>query len=171
MTLTRWIGVAGVIVLLSVDSLLPRAISQIRPERWSPPIPFDNTSGSYWWPADVNGAAEQTIVGNPLACVYLPEDSAVPTAIVPSGLSDPQRVYACTRQLVGLAGLDTQAQPIVDWLRREWLSNTPAWSDVYDGLAALPDEVLDKQVILLDDGSNVKGLESLRSLLQRFPKG
>ena len=33
----------------------------------------------------------------------------------------------------------------------------------------MPDEVLDKPVILLDDGSNVIGLETMRSLLERYP--
>ena len=170
MTVSRWIAVAGVVLLLAVDSLLPRAIAQVRQDRWSPPIPFNNTSGSYWYPAEVNGRADQPIESNPIACVYLPQGYPVPTAIVPSGLSDAQRVYACTRQLAGLGGLDAEAQPVVDWLRREWLTNTPAWSDVYDGLASLPDEVLDRTVILLDDGSNVTGVETLRSLLGRFPK-
>ena len=170
MTALRWIAVAGVVVLLAVDSILPRAIAQIRPERWSPPIPFNNTSGSYWWPAEVDGTPNQPISSNPIACVYLPEGYPAPTAIVPSGLSDPQRVYACTRQLAGLGGVDAQAQPIVDWLRREWFSNTPAWSPVYDSLASLDDDVLDRPVILLDDGSNVKGIETLRTLLVRFPK-
>ncbi len=170
MTVGRWVLVAGVLVVLAVDSLLPRAIAQARPEVWSPPIPFENTSGSYWWPAEVNGEGEQPISSNPIACVYLPEGYPAPTAIVPSGLSDPQRVYACTRTLAGLGGLDGPAQGVVDWLRREWFSNTPAWSPVYDGLAGLDSEVLDRPVILLDDGSNVKGLETLRSLLERYPK-
>ena len=169
MTAGRWIGLFGVLMLLSVDSVLPRAVAQARPSMWSPPIPFSNPA-SYWWPAEVNGTGVQPISASPVACVYLPEGSPVPTAIVPSGLSDPQRVYACTRQLAGLAGLDAEAQPLVDWLRREWFSNTPAWSPVYDVFATLPDEVLDRPVILLDDGSNVKGIESLRSLLARYPK-
>jgi hypothetical protein len=170
MTMPRWVGLAAVIMILAVDTLLPRAGSLLRPEMWSPPIPFNNTSGSYWWPAEVNGTGDQPIAGNPMACVYLPEGSLVPTAIVPSGLSDPQRVYACTRQLSGLAGLDAEAQPIVDWLRREWFTNEPAWAAVYDSFANLPDYVLDRPVILLDDGSNVKGIETMRALLARYPK-
>ena len=166
----QWIGVGAVLVLLTVDSLLPRAVALSRPQQWSPPIPFENTSGSYWYPADVNGEAEQPIASNPVACVYLPEGSDFPTAIVPSGLSDAQRVYSCTRQLAGLAGADNDAQPLVDWLRREWFTNTPAWTDVYDSLAAMSPEVRAKPVILLDDGSNVKGLETVDSLLARFPK-
>lgn len=169
MTAGRWIGLLGVLLMLSVDTVLPRAVAQVRPVKWSPPIPFSNPT-SYWWPAEVNGTGVQPIESNPIACLYLPEGSPVPTGIVPSGLSDPQRVYACTRQLAGLAGLDSQAQPLVDWLRREWFTNTPAWSPVYDGFAGLPAEVLDRPVILLDDGSNVKGIETLRSLLARFPK-
>lgn len=170
MTQLRWIGIGAVVVVLMVDSILPRSIALARPQQWSPPIPFNNTSGSYWWPADVNGKAQQAIAANPVACVYLPNGAAAPSAIVPSGLSDAQRVYACTRQLAGLSGADTDAQPIVDWLRREWFTNTPAWNESYDGLASLPQWVLDKPVILLDEGSNVIGLESVKSLLQRFPK-
>jgi hypothetical protein len=169
-TQVRWLAIGGVVLLLMVDSLLPRAIALMRPEQWSPPIPFNNTSGSYWYPADVKNSPVQNIATNPVACIYLPKGAPYPTAIVSSGLSDAQRVYSCTRVLAGLSGADTSAQPIVDWVRREWLTNTPAWTDVYDGLAALPPEVLSKPVILLDDGSNVIGIEPLQSLLQRFPK-
>ena len=34
----------------------------------------------------------------------------------------------------------------------------------------MPESVLNKPVILLDDGSNVIGVESVRSLLARFPQ-
>lgn len=170
MTQVRWIALAGVVVVLMIDSILPRAIAQARPENWSPPIPFDNTSGSYWWPAEVNGKAEQTIASNPVACVYLPPGALAPTAVVPSKLSDAQRVYACTRQLAGLSGMDTSALAIVEWLRREWFTDTPAWGPVYDALASMDPAVLAKPVILLDEGSNVIGIESMGSLLQRFPK-
>ncbi len=168
MSALRWMGVAGVIVLLTLDSILPRAVAIARPENWSPPIPFNNSSGGYWWPAEVNGSSDQPIVSNPVACVYLPTGATAPSAIVPSGLSDAQRVYACTRQLAGLSGVDTYAQPIVDWLRREWLTNTSAWEPVHAGLTQLPDFVLDRSVILLDEGSNVIGLESMRTLLERY---
>jgi hypothetical protein len=58
---------------------------------------------------------------------------------------------------------------MVDWLRREWQNNERAWEGVYGYLAGMPDDVLDRPVILLDDGSNVIGLESMRSLLDRHP--
>ena len=168
MSALRWMGVAGVVVLLTLDSILPRAVANTRPENWSPPIPFNNSSGGYWWPAEVNGSSDQPISSNPIACVYLPNGAAAPSAIVPSGLSDAQRVYACTRQLAGLSGVDTYAQPIVDWLRREWYTNTPAWEPVYAGFTQLPDFVLERPVILLDEGSNVIGVEPLRALLERY---
>ena len=170
MSALRWAGVGAVLLVLTFDSLLPRAVSTLRPALWTPPVPFNNTSGGYWFPAEVNGQPIQPISRNPVACVYLPEGSPFPTAIVPSGLSDAQRVYACTRLVSGLAGAGETAQPLVDWMRREWLTNTPAWTDVYDSLAAMPLDVRSKPVILLDDGSNVIGLESVDALLQRFPK-
>ncbi|MBI1352129.1 MAG: hypothetical protein GC156_13565 [Actinomycetales bacterium] len=168
MSLTRWVALGAVVFLLTVDSLLVRSIAAARPTQWSPPIPFDNPR-SYWWPADVNGTGTQTIAGNPVACVYLPQGAKAPSAILDSQLSDPQRVYSCTRLLAGLSGEDGGAQPIVDWLRREWLTNTRAWDAVHGYLEDMPAEVLDKPVILLDDGSNVIGLGTMRSLIDRYP--
>lgn len=168
MTLTRWVALGGVVFLLTVDSLLVRSIAAARPTQWSPPTPFENPR-SYWWPAEVNGTNEQPISENPIACVYLPQGAKGPSGILESQLSDPQRVYSCTRLLSGLAGDDAYAQPVVDWLRREWLSNQRAWENVHGYLSDMPDAVLDKPVILLDDGSNVIGLETMRSLLNRYP--
>ena len=167
MSALRWIGVASVLFLLTLDSILPRAVANTRPDNWSPPTPFNN-SGAYWFPAEVNGTAVQPISGNPVACVYLPNGAIAPSAIVPSGLSDAQRVYSCTRQLAGLSGVDSAAQPVVDWLRKEWLNNTAGWEQEYVGLTQLPDFVLDRPVILLDEGSNVIGIETMRALLERY---
>lgn len=168
MTPTRWVGVGVVIIALVVDPLLVRSVAAARPEQWSPPIPFNNPR-SYWWPAEVNGTSDQAISDNPIGCVYLPAGAKAPSGILESGLSDPQRVYSCTRLLAGLASEDAGAQPMVDWLRREWLTNTRAWTGVHGYLAGMSDSVLDRPVILLDDGSNVIGLESMRSLLARYP--
>ena len=169
MTPLRWMGIAAVVLLLMIDTILPRAVAATRPEQWSPAHPFNNAQ-SYWWPADVNGSGQQSIATNPIGCVYLPNGAKVPSALLVSQASDAQRVYSCTRLLAGLAGADTTGQPLVDWLRREWLTNTGAWSDVYDSLAAMPDSVLDKPLILLNDTSDVVGLDSMRSLLQRYGK-
>lgn len=168
MTVARWMAVGGVVLLLTVDPLLVRSVAAARPEQWSPPIPFDNPR-SYWWPAEVNGTGDQPITDLPVACVYLPAEASAPSAILDSQLSDPQRVYSCSRLLGGLTGTELESEPLVSWLRREWLTNTRAWSDVYGYLSDMSDDVLDRPVILLDDGSNVVGLDSFRSLLGRFP--
>ena len=168
MTLPRWAAIGAVLLLLTVDSLLVRSVAAARPDQWSPPIPFDNPR-SYWWPAEVNLTGDQPIAANPVGCVYLPQGAEAPSGILDSQLSDPQRVYSCTRLLAGLAGEDGGAQPLVDWLRREWLTNTRSWDTVHGYLSAMPDDVLDRPMILLDDGSNVIGLESVRSLLGRHP--
>ena len=170
MTITRWMGVLAVLAVLAVDTLLPRALAATRPDQWYPPIPFENTSGSYWYPAEVNGTGEQAIADNPVACIYLPPGYKVPTALLDSQLSDAQRVYNCTRVLSGLSGMDVEAQGIVDWVRREWLLNTRSWAEMYPILEGLPDEVKAKKVILLDDGSNVIGLETMGALVARHPK-
>lgn len=168
MTPIRWVGVGAILFVLVADTLFVRAIAAARPEQWTPAHPFDNPR-SYWWPAEVNGTGDQSILSNPVACVYLPAGAKAPSAILESRLSDPQRVYACSRLLAGLSSKDAEAQPIVDWLRREWLTNERAWEGNYGYLRDMPDAVLDKPVILLDDGSNVIGLETMRSLLGRFP--
>jgi len=170
MTLVRWAGVGAVLLVLVADTLLPRALAATRPAQWSPPIPFENTSGSYWYPADVNGTGSQTIADNPVACVYLPQGAPRPTALLESQLSDAQRVYSCTRILTGLAGMESDALILVDWLRREWLTNTPAWAETYPVFEELPEAVKNKEVILLDDGSNVIGVETFGSLLTVYPK-
>ena len=168
MSVTRWTAVGAVVVLLTVDPLLVRSVAAARPEQWTPPVPFDNPR-SYWWPAEVNDTAVQPIDSNPVACVYLPNGASAPSALLESQLSDAQRVYSCSRILAGLAGEDDSAEPLIAWLRREWLTNTPAWSNVYRNISELSDSVLDRPVILLDDGSNVKGVESLRTLVNRYP--
>ncbi|MDO8733476.1 MAG: hypothetical protein Q7L55_13040 [Actinomycetota bacterium] len=165
----QWVALVIVFFLLSIDTVLPRALAEARPQAWSPAIPFDNAS-SYWYPAEVNGTGTQPIATNPVACVYLPQGAGAPSALTPTRISDPQRVYSCSRLLAGLSASDAGAQPIVDWLRREWFTNTEAWSDVYDSLAGMSADVLAKPVILLDEGSNVIGLDSMGALLQRYPR-
>ena len=168
MTLVRTAAVVGVLYLLVIDSVLPRAAAEFRSDQWNPPIQYNNPRG-HWWPAEVRPVPEQTITSNPVACIYLPQGAKVPSAITDQ-LPNAQLVYTCTRLLSGLSGTDATAQPLVDWLRREWLTNTRAWSDVYDGLLAMPPEVQAKPVILLDEGGNVVGMDTVGSMLARYTK-
>ncbi|MEC8405881.1 MAG: hypothetical protein VXZ20_01710, partial [Actinomycetota bacterium] len=69
---------------------------------------------------------------------------------------------------MGLAGKDSEGQPVVDWLRREWLNNEDAWPNEWPNLRDMPRDLLARQVILLDDNNQVVGLEPLESLLDRY---
>jgi len=165
-SLVGWAAIAGVLYLLVIDSILPRSVALLRPQQWTPPFAYVANENSNWYPAEVNGTSEQSIAQNPVACVYLPAGAPAPTALVEP--PDSQRPYACTRILAGLSGMDSEAQALVDWLRREWNTNTPAWTDEYERINSMPDSVKSKTVILMDSTSNVIGLETVQGLLNRF---
>ena len=160
MTLVRVAAIVGVIYMLTIDTILPRAITYMSPSQW-PANTGDNRG--YWWPAEVRNTPDQSILANPIGCVYYPQGSEAPT-----GLPNGQTTYSCTRLLAGLSGEDSEAQQVVDWLRREWLTNTPAWTAVWPGFITMAPEVLDKQLILLDNDNKVIGLETIRTFLDRI---
>lgn len=163
LTLVRGSAVVVVAYLLVLDGILPTAAAEIRPAQWPKELLY---GVKYWGPAEVKpGAVNQSIASNPVGCVYLPPGAKVPTV-----LPDGQRLYNCTRILIGLSGMDATAQPLVDWMRREWLTNTGSWMNEYDWLAGMPPEVRAKNLILLDEENRVVGLESIGSLVSRFPK-
>ena len=62
----------------------------------------------------------------------------------------------------------TASQPLVDWARREWLTNTPAWLDAYPSFLNMPDSVRAKQLILIDVNNRVVGLASVQSLMDKY---
>jgi len=155
----RFAGITGIIYVLAVDGLLTRAVIYTSPTQW--PNAADKT-GNYWWPAEVQSLADQPISSLPIGCAYFEKGAVVPTA-----LPDGQRSYACTRLLVGLAGLDTTGQPVINWVKREWLTNTPAWLEEYPGLQSLPPEVRARKLILMDFFNNVVGLETIGTFMER----
>jgi hypothetical protein len=130
------------------------------PGQW--PVSTGDNRG-YWWPAEVRNTADQTILANPIGCAYYPQGAEAPT-----GLPNGQTTYSCTRLLAGLSGEDTGGQAVVDWLRREWLTNTPAWTAVWPSFITMDQAVLDKQLILLDNDNKVVGFETIRTLLDRI---
>jgi hypothetical protein len=152
-------ALAGIVFVLAIDGLLTRAVTYVSPEQW----PSTDLNRNYWWPAEVRPVADQSIASNPIGCVYLEPGDEVPTV-----LKDGQRMYACTRILAGLSGMDTIAQPLVDFQRREWLTNQEAWLDEYPRLLNLPPEVLAKKMILISGNNDVVGLESIDALMQRY---
>jgi hypothetical protein len=155
----RFAGIAGIIYVLSIDGLLTRAVISTSPTQWPN---ASNREGNYWWPAEVVSTADQPLNKNPIGCAYFPQGAIVPTA-----LPDGQRAYACTRLLTGLAGIDTGGQPIINWLKREWFTNTGAWDPEYPGLLTLTPEIRQRQLILMDELNNVVGLESVGTFMER----
>ena len=158
------VAFAAVIFLLVVDGVLPRAMIRVAPDSWRETYEtFGEDRKGYWWPAEVRAVADQPIASNPVACIYFP-----PGATEPAAGPDGQLTYSCSRILMGLAGKDSEGQPVVDWLRREWLNNEDAWTNEWPNLRNMPRDLLTRQVILLNDSNEVVGLESLESLLDRY---
>lgn len=161
MTSLRWFALAGVVMLLVLDTFLPRALIQLKPSLWP------TTSGDpqpYWWPAEVRDTADQPLSSNPVACIYLPQG-----AERPSVLPDGQRAYSCTRLLTGIAGQDDEGAGIVQWTLDEWLSNESLWDHYQAYFAGMPQSARDRDVILLDLDSKVVGIETLQYLMDRYP--
>jgi hypothetical protein len=159
-----WLSLVGLVVLLTVDLIMPRAFSNITPSRWKDTYVTGGVEQrGYWWPSEVKSQGTQTIAAEPIACVYLPQNAEVPT-----GLPDGQLAYDCTRVLVGLNGMDSAAQPLVDWLRRDWLTNQKSWTDVWPSLRDMPADTLAKNVILLNESNQVVGLQPVSALLDRY---
>lgn len=156
------LGIAAVgviVVLLTLDTLFPRAVLQLKPANWP------GVSGSpYWYPAEVRDTGDQTLASNPIGCVFLPRGGDAPT-----GLPQGQAIYTCTRLLSGVAGVETLAAPIVKWQLDEWLQNRSMWGEVHPQFSALSPDVQGRALILLDGNRQVIGLESLGTLLNRFP--
>lgn len=158
------VAFASVVFLLVVDGVLPRAMIRVAPDSWRATYEtFGEDRKGYWWPAEVRPVADQPIASNPVACVYFPIG-----AIEPASGPDGQLTYSCSRILMGLAGKDAEGQPVVDWLRREWLTSERAWTNEWPNLRNMPRDVLTRQVILLNDNNEVVGLESLEALLDRY---
>jgi hypothetical protein len=158
MGLLRWFGVGAIVLVFSFDTLYPRALMQLKPRIW-PSV----SDSPYWYPAEVRAVGDQDLSTNPIGCIYLPRGAEKPSAL-PSG----QRAYSCTRLLSGVAGVELAAAPIVKWQLDEWLLNTTLWDERHGEFAALPASVLGRSFILLDQDSNVVGVESLGTLVNRY---
>ena len=160
MTPMRWVGVASVVFLLTLDTMLPRAIASASPELWKP----DAEDSPYWSVFEVKATADQPISELPIACVYLPPGAEKPTANI-----DGQLAYTCTRLLIGLNGKEGNVGSLMDWISADWLANGQYWYEWYPNLDGAPSDVRGKRVILLDQDSNVIGFETLDGLLGRYP--
>jgi hypothetical protein len=152
-------GIGAIFVLLTVDSILPRALSAMSPVLW----PSVNASSpQYWAGAEVNGTALQPISKSPIACLTVPPQSAVPTAL-PFG----QESYSCTRLMVGLNALEGKAGTLPFWLQEDWLSNRENWNQYYDGLKESTENLRERQIIMMGEDKRLQGLQPWGSILDR----
>ena len=153
-------GILGVIVLLlSIDTLLPRAVLQTKPSLWP-----STADSPYWGPAEVRPTGDQPLDRNPVGCVFAPPGAEVPSAL-PSG----QLAYACSRMLSGVAGMSGETAVIVDWQLTEWLQNRSLWNNYYVYFTQLPESTRNRTLILMNDEQQVVGLDTLEGLLNRYP--
>ena len=158
MTPLRWVAVAGVLVILTIDPFISRIAAQIRPALWPGTSDFP-----YWAPAEVRPTGDQPIASNPIACIYLPPGAETPSALPFGG-----RAYACSRLLTGLAGLDAEANAIVQWQLKEWLNNQNLWDSEYPFFTLLDPDIRARTVIILDRGDRVIGIEPFERLITRY---
>ena len=160
MTATRWFAAGGVVLVLVLDTILPRAVSALSPVLWAT---ADPSAPPHWSVAEVKPVPDQPISSLPIACLFAPPESELPTAL-PLG----QQAYNCTRMLLGMNGLEGEATVLVDWLRTDWLSNEPHWDDFYAGLSMGTQGLAGRTVVLMGGDGEVAGLTTLGTLLDRY---
>ena len=161
MTMLRWTALAAVVALLLFDSLLPRAVSALSPLLWKG---VDPAAPVYWSAAEVRDSAEQPISRNPIACLFAPPESTEPTAL-PLG----QESYSCTRLLIGLAGLEGEANILGEWLLTDWQSQSQTWGEVRDSLEKNLGNLSNRSVIVMNKDGGLAGITSLGELIDRSP--
>jgi len=153
------LAIGAVLVLLTVDSMLPRALSALSPVLW----PTVNANApQYWAGAEVNGTPDQPISNSPIACFTLPPASIVPTAL-PFG----QDSYACTRLLIGLNALEGKAGALPDWLQTDWMSNRTNWDEFYDSLLESTKPLATRSIIVMGEERQLLGLQPWGLVLSR----
>jgi len=160
-TPARWFAVGGVVFLLTLDTMLPRALSALSPMLW-PSV--DRSAPAYWSPAEVKPIASQPISSLPVACVFAPPQSATPGAL-PLG----QQSYSCTRILLGLTGREGSVPVLTTWLVSDWLSNQSHWKDFYAPLKNSVGDLAPRSVLLMKPDGETAGVTTLGALLAQPP--
>jgi len=159
MTALRWAGAAGVVVLLTVDTLLPRALSALSPLLW-PSI--DSSAPAYWSAAEVKDRGSQPISSLPVACLFAPPTSAAPTSL-PLG----QESYSCTRLLIGLNGLEGTMRGTPIFLQTDWLSQQSNWDSLSELVAGDAAANPGRSVILMNPSGGLAGIGQLEEIVGR----
>ena len=159
MTAVRWILAASVLVVLTLDTLLPRALSTLSPKLW---VGVDSGAPAYWTAAEVKDRPEQPLASSPVACLFVPPQVAVPSSL-PLG----QESYSCTRLMLGMTGLEGQAGSLVPWLALDWTTQRTHWDELYPELVAYSTAISDRQVISMDTNGGIAGFTTMREILTR----
>jgi hypothetical protein len=158
---SRWMAIAGVVVLLAWDSLLPRALNAVSPARWAG---IDEASPIYWAAAEVKQTSDQPLSSLPVACVVAP-----PHVPKPSALPWGQETYSCTRLLLGMNGLEGQTGFTNGWLGSEWTQQRSLWNEVYANLPLWSEAVSNRPVIVLDKDARLAGFTTFAELIRSNP--
>jgi len=159
MTALRWAAVGGVVAVLMVDTLLPRALSALSPLLW-PSI--DSSAPAYWSAAEVRDQGSQPLSSVPVACMFAPPTSEVPTAL-PLG----QESYSCTRLLVGLTGLEGSMRGTPILLQTDWFSQRSNWDELSELVAGDAEANPGRSVILMNPSGGLAGIAQLEEIVGR----
>jgi hypothetical protein len=159
----RWMAIAVVLVLLTWDSLLPRALNAVSPARWAG---IDESSPIYWAAAEVKQTGEQPLSSLPVACVVAP-----PHAPKPSALPWGQETYSCTRLLLGMNGLEGRTGFTNGWLGSEWAQQRSLWDEVYANMPLWSEAISNRPVIVLDKDARLAGFTTFAELIRSNPPG
>jgi hypothetical protein len=159
MTALRWAGAGAVVLLLTVDTLLPRALSALSPLLW-PSI--DSSAPAYWSAAEVRDQGSQPLSSLPVACLFAPPISAAPTSL-PLG----QESYSCTRLLIGLNGLEGSMRGTPIFLQTDWLSQRSNWESLSELVAGDAAANPGRSVILMNPSGGLAGIAQLDEIVER----
>ena len=146
MTALRWAGAGAIVLVLVVDTLLPRALSALSPLLW-PAV--DSSAPVYWSAAEVKNQASQPISSLPVACIFAPPTSDVPTAL-PLG----QESYSCMR-----------GTPI--FLQTDWLSQQSNWDEMSELVEGDAENNPGRSVILMNPSGGLAGIGQLDEIVAR----
>ena len=157
MTALRWAASGTILVLLVIDSIVPRALSALSPLLW----PTTNAvNPQYWAPAEVNGTGNQPLASSPVACLFAP-----PAALAPTSLPLGQESYACSRLLIGLTGLEDSLRGLPILLQTDWLSRESNWDELSYLLAEDAQRVPGRAVVLMTPDGGVAGIAPLQQFV------
>jgi hypothetical protein len=159
MTAVRWVLAASVLVVLTLDTLLPRALSTLSPKLW---VGVDSASPAYWTAAEVKDRPDQPLSSQPVACLFVPPQVAEPTSL-PLG----QESYSCTRLMLGMTGLEGMDGSLASWLALDWTTQRTHWEEVYPTLLENSVAISDRQVISMDTNGGIAGFTTMREILTR----